>query len=246
MTATPSKLAHAPRKGSILAILPARNEASHVQGVIAGLRKAVSDADVVVVDDGSTDETARLAAEAGALVLSLPFNMGYGVALQTGYKYALRAGYEFLVQLDADGQHDPAGIPLVLDRVHSGSCDVCIGSRFLEGDTYHIPMFRRAGMILFRRVASALLGHTITDPTSGFQAMNRRVVAFFCRDSYPVDYPDTNVLVMLHRNGFRVSEAPVIMQSSASGQTIHAGLKPLYYLFKMALDIPLNLLRKEF
>ena len=171
--------------------------------------------------------------------------MGYGVALQTGYKYALRQGFDYLLQMDSDGQHDASCIEVVLDRVKSARCDLCIGSRFLEGDTYPIPPLRRLGMILFRRVASALIGHTITDPTSGFQAMNRRVIAFFTRDSYPVDYPDTDVLIMLHRHGFKVAEAPVVMHADATGKSIHAGLRPVYYLFKMGLDIPLNLLRKE-
>lgn len=226
-------------------VLPAFNEEGQIAAVVAAVRGVVRDAAVVVVDDGSRDRTRALAAEAGAAVVSLPFNMGYGVALQTAYKYALREGFEYLVQMDADGQHEPAGILTLLERVKSGRCDLCIGSRFLEGATYQIPAFRRAGMFVFRRVASLLLGVTITDPTSGFQAMNRRVFEFFTRDAYPVDYPDTDVLVMLHHHGFRVAEAPVVMRAAPSGKSIHSGLRPLYYLFKMALVIPLNLLRRE-
>ena len=226
-------------------LLPAFNEAARIGGVIQRIRAAAGEAAVVVVDDGSSDGTAAAALAEGAKVLRLPFNMGYGVALQTGYKHAVRQGFAYLVQLDSDGQHDPGGIPRVLDRVRSGFCDLCIGSRFLEGDTYRIPALRRAGMIVFRRVASTLIGRTITDPTSGFQAMNRRVLEFYGRDSYPVDYPDTDVLVMLHRHGFRVAEVPVVMYADDSGASIHAGLRPLYYLFKMGLAIPLNLIRRE-
>lgn len=226
-------------------LLPAFNEAKHIGGIIDDIRRIHRDADIVVVDDGSSDDTASEALAHGATVLPLPFNMGYGVALQTGYKYALREGYEYLVQMDSDGQHDPAGITLLLERVASGRCDICIGSRFLEGDTYRIPAARRLGMIVLRRVASMLVGCTITDPTSGFQAMNRKVIAFFSRDSYPVDYPDTDVLIMLHRNGYRINEAPVVMHADATGRSMHAGVRPMYYLFKMALEIPLNLLRRE-
>jgi hypothetical protein len=100
-------------------------------------------------------------------------------------------------------------------------------------------------MILFRRIASAVLGATITDPTSGYQAMNRNVVAFCCRDAYPTDYPDVNVLVMLHRHGLKSPNFPVEMFPSVTGKSIHAGVRPAYYLFKMGFDIPLNLLRRE-
>jgi len=228
-----------------MVLLPAHNEAGRIEHVISAVRRMVGEAVVVVVDDGSSDGTAERALAAGATVLPLPFNMGYGVALQTGYKYAVDEGFDYLIQLDSDGQHDPSGIPRLLDGVKSDACDICIGSRFLEGNTYAIPTLRRVGMIIFRRVASVLVGRTITDPTSGFQAMNRKVIAFYTRDLYPVDYPDTDVLVMVHRHGFRISEAPVIMYPNPSRKSIHAGVRPLYYLFKMALDIPLNLLRKE-
>jgi glycosyltransferase involved in cell wall biosynthesis len=226
-------------------ILPAHNEAANIGRVIAEVRAAIPDADVVVIDDASIDATADIAVESGAIVLPLPVNLGYGVALQTGYKFAAAGGYHFLVQLDSDGQHDPASIPKLLEIARSGKCDVCIGSRFLEGEPYPIPFARRAGMWLFRRLASVVLGHTITDPTSGFQAMNRRAFEFFTRDSYPTDFPDTNVIVMLHVHGFRVLETPVVMHRSTTGKSIHSGWRPLYYLFKMALDIPLNLLRRE-
>ncbi len=228
-----------------LIILPAHNEERHVAEVVRAARAAAPGAAAVVVDDGSRDATRERALEAGAIVLSLPINLGYGTALQTGYKYALRHGFTYAVQLDSDGQHDPAGIPLLLERVKSGACDVCVGSRFLEGSPYAIPFTRRMGMYLFRRVASRLIGQTITDPTSGFQAMNQRVLRFFSSEVYPVDYPDTDILVLLHRNRFRIAEAPVVMRAADTGKSIHAGLRPVYYLFKMALAIPLNLIRTE-
>ena len=228
-----------------IVLLPAFNEAAHIEEVIAGVYRAASGANVVVVDDGSNDGTGDRARSAGATVVRMPTNMGYGVALQAGYKYAMREGAEYVVQLDADGQHDPIAIPRLVERVARGDIDLCIGSRFLEGESYAIPTTRRAGMILFRRIASMVLGTTITDPTSGYQAMNRRVVEFYCRDAYPTDYPDVNVLVMLHRHGFRIAELPVEMFASADNKSIHAGVRPAYYLFKMGLDIPLNLLRRE-
>jgi glycosyltransferase involved in cell wall biosynthesis len=224
-------------------LLPAFNEEANIARVIERVRSAVPDAAVVVVDDGSRDATSERALEAGATVLTLPYNLGYGVALQTGYKFAMRSGYSYLVQLDADGQHDAQCIPRLLDYVRGGKSNLCIGSRFLDGDTYAVPFARRAGMYVFRRVASTLLRQTITDPTSGFQAMDRRVLELYCHDSYPVDYPDVDVIVMLHRHGVRIAELPVTMFPSA-GKSMHAGLRPVYYLFRMGLDIPLNLMRR--
>lgn len=226
-------------------LIPAYNEAAHIGGLVARVRAVMPAADIVVVDDGSTDTTAAVARGAGAVVLPLPCNSGYGVALQAGYKYAQRRGFAYLVQLDGDGQHAPEGIPAMLERVQSGACDLCLGSRFLEGSTYPIPPLRRLGMMFFRRVASAILGQTITDPTTGFQAMNARVIDFFCHDRYPVDYPDTDVLVMVHRHGFRICECPVTMCDNPDGRSMHTGLRPFYYLFKMSLAIPLTLLRRE-
>ena len=229
----------------VMILLPAYNEASRLADVIAGVCSIFGDAAVVVVDDGSGDDTGLQALKAGATVLTLPFNLGYGVALQAGYKHALREGYEYVLQMDADGQHDPASIPALLKPVLENRCDLCIGSRFLEGNSYPIPPGRRLGMAVLRRVASRLTGRTVTDPTSGFQAMNRRVLEFYSRDSFPVDYPDVDVLVMLHRHAFRVLEVPVTMHPRMSGMSLHSGLKPVYYLFKMGVDIPLNLLRRE-
>ncbi|GMV99818.1 MAG: glycosyl transferase family 2 [Candidatus Hydrogenedentota bacterium] len=228
-----------------LILLPAFNEAATLPLVLQAVKSAAPDCDILVINDGSRDRTAECAIEGGATVCTHRFNMGYGVALQTGYKYALRHGYRFAVQMDADGQHEAEDIGRLLDRVQGDSCDLCIGSRFLEGTPYAIPFSRKVGMYFFRRIASIILGQTITDPTSGFQAMNRHVIEFFARDSYPVDYPDTDVLVMLHRHGFRVSEAPVRMRAGIPGHTMHGGMRPLYYLFRMSLDIPMNLVRKE-
>ncbi len=229
----------------LVVLLPAYNEARNIGGVISGIQEVMPDARILVVDDGSRDGTAAIASTAGATVLPLPGNCGYGVALQTGYKYAQRLGATYLAQMDADGQHDAASLPIILKPVMDDACDICLGSRFLEGATYRVPLARRAGMYLFRRVATWLMGQTITDPTSGLQAMNAKVLGFFCRDSFPVDYPDTDVLIFLHRHRFRVLERPARMRENPGGGTIHTGAKPLYYVFKMALSIPMNLLRRE-
>lgn len=226
-----------------LVIIPAFNEAPRIARVIADVRAALANTDIVVVNDGSRDDTARGAREAGARVLTLPFNLGYGVALQTGYKYALAYGYDFVLQMDADGQHEARDLPKLLAAVQSERADVAIGSRFLNGTPYHATFARRAGMKLFAAIASALTRTHVTDPTSGFQALNRRVVEYYASSAYPVDYPDADVLLMLHYAGFRFTEVPVTMYPSARGQSMHDGLRPLYYIFKMFLSIFMVLLR---
>jgi len=231
-------------KNNLAIIIPAYNEAGRIATSIAGIRK-FGNADVVVVDDGSNDDTAGEAKAAGARVIELPFNLGYGAALQTGFKYALDKGYEFAVQMDADGQHDPLSIEALISPVLKDEVDVVIGSRFLDKGNYKAPFVRRMGMYFFGIITSVVTGRRITDPTSGFQALNKKVMEFYASDAYPADYPDADVIIMLYRQGFRFKEVPVIMHNAAK-RSMHGGiLKPLYYIFKMMLSIFVTLLRKE-
>lgn len=229
----------------ILVLIPAYNESRRLGEVITAVRNVVPDYEILVVNDGSRDDTAAVARRAGVAVISHPFNMGYGVAIQTGYKYALARGYDHVVQMDGDGQHDPAWIPALLRPVVHGEADFVIGSRFLESGSYRPSLVRRMGMAFFRSLVSRLIGSSITDSTSGYQAFNRRVTGFFTSDSFPCDYPDADMLITLHRYGFRIAEVPVRMRANESGTSMHGGLKPLYYLFKMLLSIAVTLLRKK-
>jgi glycosyltransferase involved in cell wall biosynthesis len=170
--------------------------------------------------------------------------MGYGAAIQTGYKYARDKGYDYLVQLDADGQHDPTCIPALLSPVLAGDADIAIGSRFL-GNSYRPPLARRAGMAIFRWIVDTVTGSSITDTTSGFQAFNSNVIRFFATDIFPVDYPDADMLITLHRAGFCMTEVPVRMYENSEGKSMHSGLKPLYYMFKMLLSICVTLMREK-
>jgi glycosyltransferase involved in cell wall biosynthesis len=231
-------------KNNLAIIIPAYNEAGRIATTIAGIRK-FGNADIVVVDDGSNDSTASEARAAGARVIELPFNLGYGAALQTGFKYALDKGYEFAVQMDADGQHDPASIKTLIEPVIADEVDVTIGSRFMDKGNYKAPFVRRMGMYFFGLIASLFTGRKITDPTSGFQALNKKVMEFYASAAYPVDYPDADMIIMLHRQGFRFKEVPVIMHNAAK-RSMHGGiLNPMYYIFKMMLSIFVTLLRKE-
>jgi hypothetical protein len=230
----------------VLVLIPAYNEAGKIAGVVERVHSSAPTGDILVVNDGSTDATARIAAGAGAMVVSHPFNMGYGVAIQTGYKYALQHDYDFLVQIDGDGQHDPGYIPGLLVPLQTGEVDFVIGSRFLGGDSYRPPLARRIGMTLFRTIVRMVTGQKISDCTSGYQAFNREVLKFFASDLFPCDYPDADVLISLHLADFRVKELPVRMFANAEGKSMHGGvLKPLYYVFKMLLSILVTLLRSH-
>ncbi|MEJ2491152.1 MAG: glycosyltransferase family 2 protein [Desulfuromonadales bacterium] len=226
-------------------LVPAFNEGDRIAEVILSARQSYPDYDVIVVNDGSQDDTAQKAGEAGATVINHLDNMGYGVAIQTGYKYAQRKGYDFLVQIDGDGQHDPAGIADLLRPVIAGETDFALGSRFLSRQSYEPSLARRSGMRLFRHIVSWCIGQRITDSTSGFQAFNRAVIGFFTTSAFPSDYPDADMLLTLHRAGYSIREVPVRMFASSSGKSMHGGWKPLYYLFKMLLSVFVTLLRKR-
>ncbi len=223
-------------RASSLVVIPAFNEAASLASLIEALLESEADIEVAVVDEGSRDQSSAVARRCGAHVIRHPFNLGYGAALQTGYKYALRSGAEFLLQMDADGQHLPSEVPGLLDLVRSGACDLAIGSRFLEPSGYQMSGLQSLGRRLFAGLAR-LGGLRITDPTSGFQAMNRRVLELFVSDWYPYDYPDVDVLLLAHRRGLRIRERPVQMAPSWRESTLHSGFAPIYYSYKMLLAL---------
>lgn len=227
----------------LLIIIPAYNEQGRVGDVVRDVRDVLPAADVLVIDDGSADETAAEAAEAGATVLPLPLNSGYGAALQSGYKYAVRGRYEVLGQIDADGQHQASYLLDMLGALEAQRADVIIGSRFVGRDGHYRPSAaRKVGIALFSRIATLVTRRHITDPTSGFQVMRIRVAKFFCSDVYPSDYPDADILILLHRSGFAVDEVPVQMRPSTN-VSMHGGHRSLYYVYKMFLSILVTLLR---
>jgi glycosyltransferase involved in cell wall biosynthesis len=232
-------------RATILVLIPAFNEAQAITGTIDRIRQVLPEADLLVVNDGSRDNTAAVAVAAGATVVSHAFNMGYGVTIQTGYKYALEQGYAYLVQLDGDGQHDPTFIPQLLAPVLADNTDFALGSRFLDQNSYRPSFTRRLGILFFRKLVSILIGREITDPTSGYQAFNRAVIRFFATDIFPCDYPDADMLITLNLAGFRIREVPVRMFANAAGTSMHSGIKPLYYMFKMCLSILVTLLRNR-
>jgi glycosyltransferase involved in cell wall biosynthesis len=226
-----------------LVFIPAWNEADSVAAVIADVHERLPGADVLVVDDGSTDETAARAGEAGATVASLPFNQGLGAALQTGYLYALREGYDFCAHLDADGQHPPAEVARLLEEVRADHADLVIGSRYREpsadggsgdgvgGDDYRPTISRRIGTSVFRFFLTLATRQRFTDTTSGMRAANRRVMELFS-ESYSPDFAEIESLQLAVRQGLRVEEVPVRMLERVGGSSFLTPLRSAFFIFK--------------
>ena len=222
----------------LLVIIPAFNEGNNIGDVINRIRSESGESiDVLVVDDGSTDNTVVFSREAGAFVLELPVNLGYGAALQAGYAYALEHGYDVVVQLDADGQHDPVSITDLVRPIMEGNYMVVIGSRFLGESLYRVPMLRRIGQMLFGSILFALSRKRITDPTSGYQAIHRDVLEMYISEEFPADYPDADVLLLLHYCGIPFCEVPAVFHARTDGQSMHSGLNTFYYIYKMLLSM---------
>jgi glycosyltransferase involved in cell wall biosynthesis len=217
-------------------IIPAYNEAQNLPTVLPNVMSLAADFEIVVVDDGSSDATAAITEGHGVRVLRHPFNLGYGSALQTGYKYAVQSNATMVVQMDADGQHDPGQISRLTEPIEAGECDLVVGSRFLEPTDYEMDFAKRVGRSVFRSMAR-FSGLDLTDPTSGFQAMNRSVLDLYTTDFYPQDYPDVDVLLTAHRHGLRVRECSVNMSKGLRESSLHGGLKAVYYAYKMTLSI---------
>ncbi len=214
-----------------LCIVPAHNEAESLPALLSEIRRAGFDA--VVIDDASTDDTAAIARAVGARVLSLPVNLGIGGAVQTGFLFAMREGYDVVVQVDGDGQHDPAWLPAVVAPLVDGRADCVIGSRYIPGALdagYRTPLARRLGMRFSTTLLWLATGLRINDTTSGLRAMNRRAFAYAARH-YPTDHPEAEALLMYHQAGFRILEVPVTMRARAAGQSlftlVRAALYPL-------------------
>jgi glycosyltransferase involved in cell wall biosynthesis len=226
-----------------VAIVPAFNEEETVGRVIDEIRAFDPGLEIAVVDDGSVDRTAGIAADRGAHVLRLPFNLGIGGAVQTGYRFAFEHGYDIAVQVDGDGQHDPSQLPAILGPVLAGEADLCVGSRFTGSGGYRSSFTRRLGIKLFARVVSAVVRQRVTDTTSGFRAVNRKGIALFAAD-YPHDYPEVEATVMCVKHRLRLTEVPVEMRERGGGTSSITALRSAYYMTKVLLAIFVGLFRR--
>jgi glycosyltransferase involved in cell wall biosynthesis len=226
-----------------IALVPAYNEEASLARVIGEIRAYDPELAIVVVDDGSTDRTSLVARAEGAHVLRLPFNVGIGGAVQTGYQYALEHGFDLAIQVDGDGQHDPSEIGRLLEPILDGRADMVVGTRFAEGGGYRGTRLRRVGIHLFAGIVSLMVRQRVTDTTSGFRAVNRRVIRLFAVD-YPHDYPEVEATVVLSRHGLGMLEIPVQMRVRETGSSSITALRAAYYMVKVLLALFIGLFRR--
>lgn len=228
----------------VLVVIPAYNEESSIRSVVSEVRRAAPTYDVVVVDDGSTDRTAREARAAGADVLTLPFNLGVGAAMRTGYRYALRKGHSVVVQVDGDGQHDAADLQRLVAALDQAN--VVVGSRFTPGGTYVVRGPRRWAMRVLARTVSRVARDRLTDVTSGYRAADRRAVLLFAR-SYPAEYLGDTVesLVVAARADMVIRQVPVTMRPRQGGVASQSPLGATLYLLRAMLALSLAMIRSR-
>ena len=231
------------KAGKICVVIPVYNEERLLPSTLQNLRQKRPSLHIVIVDDASTDSTAAAAMDNSATVVKLPLHMGYGVAVQTGLKYAYNNNFKYAILFDGDGQHEPSSIQTLINILEKGKADIVIGSRFLY-PTFKTNIIKRSAIVFFSLLTKLITGLKITDPTSGFIALNRKGMKYYNHDNMPQKYPDTDALIMLHRAGVRLCEAPVVMYP-AKRHGMHYGLGTLWYMMNMIFSVIMSVLRPK-
>ena len=219
-----------------LIIIPAFNEQECIKDTVEMIKRKAPDFDYVVINDHSTDNTLNILKQNQINYINLPANLGSGGAVQTGYLYAYENGYDTAVQVDADGQHDPKYLSMMLDTMKKENADMIIGSRFIENKGFQSTFARRIGITYFTKLIHMLTGTTITDPTSGLRMGNRKVIELFAKD-YPRDYPEPESIVALLKRGMKIKEVPVMMRERQGGVSSINLKKSVYYMVKVTMAI---------
>ena len=219
-----------------LVIIPAYNESENIVNTVKEIKEKASDFDYVVINDCSSDKTLEILENNHLNYINLPVNLGIGGAVQTGYKYALEHEYDMAVQVDGDGQHDPAYLHSLEDTLIKENADMVIGSRFIKNEGFQSTFVRRMGIVYFTKMIKSLTGTTITDPTSGFRLVNKDVIALFAND-YPRDYPEPESIVALLKRKKKVIEVPVQMKERQGGESSIRLWNSVYYMIKVSIAI---------
>ncbi len=230
--------------GRVLLLIPAFNEEASIGHVVVEARQVMPGIDVLVANDCSTDSTAQVARGVGALVITVPHHLGLGGVLQAGYRLAYELGYDYVVRIDGDGQMDPRDIPTILETLRASGVEMVIGSRYLERDGGHTSVARSVGIRFFRAVLRPILGKPVMDPTSGFVGVNRRALEVFS-NSFPLEYPEIEALVVLRRRAFHFLEVPCRIRPRRAGLSTITPLKSVYYIVHVLLGVLVNILKFE-
>ncbi|CAG7636392.1 Polyprenol monophosphomannose synthase [Paenibacillus solanacearum] len=221
----------------VLIVVPAFNEQHNILKVIGDIRGSIPDFDILVINDCSLDKTSANARKAdGVKVVDLPYNLGIGGAVQTGFKYAYANDYDYMVQIDGDGQHIPKEVDKLLDAMSRSGCDMVIGSRFLDIQSYRTTWTRRLGIKVFYLLFRLLIQTKVTDSTSGFRIYNKKSIELLCRH-YPDDYPEPDAIILLKKHGLTISEVGVEMREREHGSSSITPIKSPYYMVKVILSI---------
>lgn len=227
-----------------LLIIPAYNEADTLADLIGDISRNAPDYDYVIINDGSKDHTQEVCKENGLNAVHLINNLGIGGAVQTGYMYALRNDYDVAIQIDGDGQHDPAFLDALIQPIVDGQADFTIGSRFIEKEGFQSSGLRRAGILWLDAILKRSTGLDITDATSGFRACDQAVMHVFA-SYYPKDYPEPETIADLYRHNFRIKEVPVVMRERQNGVSSIRFFKPIYYMLKVTISILISRMKRK-
>ena len=219
-------------------VIPAYNESKHILEVINDIDKYFPQAEIIVTNDCSTDNTKELVESSKAHCLNVPFNMGYAMAVQTGIKYACENGFDYVVQFDGDGQHLASEVHKLLEKMDETNANIIIGSRFLSKTDYKHPFFRKVGTKLFQIIIKLICHKKITDPTSGFQLLDRSVIEYYSKIGKYPEFPDANLIIEMLLLGYKIEETPVKMKLNDEGKSMHSGIiKPIKYMINVLYSI---------
>jgi len=227
-------------------IIPAHNEEQTIYNILKNVQLKYKDFDLLVINDGSTDGTVKEVQKTSAKLLNHPLNLGYGATIQTGYKFAYANNYKYLIQMDADGQHNVDCISNIYNELITNNADLVLGSRFSLDSKYSTSFARKFGMRFFKRIVNLITNLNLSDVTTGFQGMNRAVLWEFIQDYFPDDYPDADVIVLAHKKGIRIKEVPVVMHSRIDGRSMHSNpFKVVVYVIQMLISMFILLFNKR-
>jgi len=220
-------------KDKVLIIMPAYNEAENIEKVLKEIKKDINYADILVIDDCSTDDTRKIVEKNKVKCITNIFNMRYAMAIQTGLKYARDNDYDYVIQMDADGQHIAKEAEKLYHEIKKSKADIIIGSRYLKDMGYPCPVFRRIGTKMFELLIRMFCHQKIADPLSGFQCLNKRVIEKYSKIGEYPEYPDANLVIEMLLQGYTIKEIPVKMRLRKNGVSMHSGLlKPIKYMIE--------------
>jgi glycosyltransferase involved in cell wall biosynthesis len=232
------------KKKEVLFVIPAYNEEENIEKVLKEIKRDAEFADIIVVNDGSSDNTSSIVSKMKVNCIDMVYNVGYAMAVQTGIKYAYQNDYDYVITMDADGQHIAKEALKLLEEAKKGESDIIIGSRYLVDTGYPCPLFRRIGTKIFEGLIKLFCHKKIADPLSGFQCLNKKVIKLYAKKGEYPEYPDANLVIDMLYKGYKIKEVPVSMRLREAGESMHGGIiKPIKYMISMFYTIVLIVIK---